>query len=157
MVNSVEQQIIDGVDRNGWFAVSYVPRVESDDPEEWFTYTIGLTKTAGWPEIICFGLDEERSVGMLRDTIAECWDRAIRPAAGVELTKVLQDRPARLKQIDGLPPSYFAMADWYAEHTNSPRLDERLQLVWPDRNGRFPDDPDCDPDVRERQTPKAGK
>ena len=31
---------------------------------------------------------------------------------------------------------------------------ERLQLLWPDSEGRFPDDPDCQPRVRERQTPK---
>jgi hypothetical protein len=157
MVNDVEQQIIDGVERNGWFAVTYVPDADSGDPEEWFTYTVGLTKTAGWPEIICFGLDEERTVGMLRDTIAECWERAMRPAGGVELAKVLHERTVRLQRVDDLPAPYFAMADWYAERSGSPKLAERLQLVWPDRNGRFPDNPDCDANVRERQTPKAGK
>lgn len=152
-VNAIEQQIIEGVEKNGWFAVSYVP--SADDPEEWFTYTVGLTKTAGWPEIICLGLDEERSTRMLHDTIVECWERGIRPAPGVGLTNVLEGRTARLKRIDGLSAPHFAMADWYAGHSGTPALGERLQLVWPDRDGRLPDDPDCDPDVRDRQTPKA--
>ena len=38
-MNSVEQQIIEGVAQNGWFAVTYVPGL--GDSEEWFTYTVG--------------------------------------------------------------------------------------------------------------------
>jgi hypothetical protein len=152
-VNSVEQQIIEGVAQNGWFAVTYVPG--PGDSEEWFTYTVGLTKTAGWPELICFGLDRERTVGLLHDAILECWGRKAQPYDGMELAEVLQGHSARLRQLDGLPAPYFAMADWYAAHTGSPRIDERIQLMWPDSEGRFPDDPECDPRVRELQTPKV--
>lgn len=154
MVSAVQQQIIDGIEQNGWFAVNYIPG--PDDPQERFTYTVGLTKTATWPEIICFGLDSERCVGMLRDTIRECWERRIRPADGVGLTKVIQGL-AGLSRVDGLPLPYFAMADWYADHSGTPNSAERLQLVWPDAYGRFPDDPNCDPHVRELQTPKAAR
>jgi hypothetical protein len=152
-MNPVEQQIIDGVEKNGWFVVSYVPG--PDEPEEWFSYTVGLTKTAGWPEIICFGLDEERATDLLRNTIGECWQRRIQPAAGVQLTTVLHGKYARLRSQAFLQHPYFAMADWYAEHTGTPRMSERLQLLWPDDAGRFPDDFTCDPKVRELQTPKA--
>ncbi|HYI43405.1 MAG TPA: DUF4262 domain-containing protein [Sphingomicrobium sp.] len=155
MVTAVQQQIINGVDANGWFAVNYVPG--PTDPDERFTYTVGLTKTAGWPEIICFGLDSERSVGMLRDAIAECWERRIRPADGVGLTKVIQGFLVGLKAVDDLAAPYFAMADWYADHTGTAKSEERLQLVWPDRNGRFPVDPNCDPIVRDKQTPKVSR
>ncbi len=155
MLNSVQQQIVDGVEQNGWFTVNYVPG--PNDPPEYFTYTVGLTKTAGWPEIICFGLDPERTFGMLRDTIAECWEREIRPADGVELNKVLKDLPARLQRVDDLTTPYFAMADWYAEHSGTPRTAERLQLLWPDPEGRFPGDPKCGAYARDKQTPKAAK
>lgn len=153
MVNEVQQQVIDGVEQNGWFAVNYVPG--ATDPDERFTYTVGLTKTAGWPEIICFGLDSERCAGMLLDTIRECWERKIRPAHGVGLTKVIQGNLAGLTRVDDLHSPYFAMADWYADHSGSPNSAERLQLVWPDAHGRFPDNPNCDPHVRGLQTPKA--
>lgn len=152
-MNAVEQQIVDGVAQNGWFAVNYVP--SPGDPEEWFTYTVGLTKSAGWPEIICFGLDQDRTIGLLHDAIVECWQRNAEPYDGMELVEVLQGRSARLRQIDGLPPRYFAMADWYAAHTGAPTVPQRMQLMWPDSDGRFPDDPDCDSRVRELQTPKV--
>jgi Domain of unknown function (DUF4262) len=151
----VEQQIVEGVDKNGWFVVTYVPESDAENADEWFSYTVGLTKTAGWPEIICFGLDQDRSTDLLRETIGECWKRRIRPAAGVELTEVLRGHTARLQRADDLRAPYFEMADWYAEHSGTEKLGERLQLVWPDRDGRFPSDFGCDPEVRERQTPKA--
>lgn len=154
MMNAVEQQIVDGVEKNGWFTVDYVPG--PGDPEEWFTYTIGLTKSLGWPEMIVFGLDEDRRLAMLRDAISECWEQGVRPKGGLELKRVLQDLPVRLKRVD-LSAPYFAMADWYSNHSGTASLPERLQILWPDRSGRFPDDPGCDSDVRDRQTPKAGK
>ncbi|MEO7751575.1 MAG: DUF4262 domain-containing protein [Sphingomicrobium sp.] len=152
-VNAIEQQIIDGVATNGWFAVNYVPA--PDDPEEWFTYTVGLTKTAGWPEMICLGLDEKRSVGILRDAIAECWERSVEPKGGLELVNVIKGRSVRLKRLDGVTAPYFAMASWYSDHTGTTARAERLQLMWPDADGRFPDDPHCDPHVRQRQTPRG--
>ena len=93
---------------------------------------------------------------MLHDTLQECWGRSARPYDGMELVEVLQGRHARLREIGDLPDRYFAMADWYAGHTGTPALSERIQLMWPDEQGRFPDDPDCDPRIRDLQTPKAG-
>jgi hypothetical protein len=154
-VNSVEQQIVDGVAQNGWYSVTYVPA--PGDPEEWFTYTVGLTKTAGWPEIIVFGLDRDRSFQMLHDTLHECWGRSAHPYDGMELVEVLKGRPARLREVNGLTAPYFAMAEWYAQHSGTPSLPERLQLMWPDENGRFPDDAECDARVRELQTPRRAQ
>jgi hypothetical protein len=152
-MNIVEQQVVDGVAQNGWQPVNYVPA--AGDPEEWFTYTVGLTKTAGWPEIIVFGLDRERMFAMLLDAIRECWDRNAQPYDGMELEQVLQGRLARLREVKGLSAPYFAMSEWYARHIGIPPMPERLQLMWPDDQGRFPDEPNCDPRIRDLQTPKA--
>jgi Domain of unknown function (DUF4262) len=65
MLNEIEQRIVDCVEEYGWYALSIAPRADSDDPEEWFTYTIGLPKSHGWPELICFGLASERHAGTL--------------------------------------------------------------------------------------------
>ena len=46
-VTPTEQMIADGVEQNGWFVVNYAPRVDSDDADEFFSYTVGLAKTAG--------------------------------------------------------------------------------------------------------------
>src|SRR3954470_5936666 len=91
MLNRIEQRIVDCVEEYGWFAMSVSPAADSDDPEEWFTYTIGLPKSHGWPEIICFGLGGDVAHGLLSDAIAECETRGIDPHAGLVLTDVVMD------------------------------------------------------------------
>ena len=154
-VNSVEQQIIDGVAQNGWFAVNYVPG--PGEAEEWFSYTVGLNKTAGWPEFIIFGLDRDRMFDLLRFAIGECWDRNAQPYDGMELAEVVKGQKARLREVKGLSAPYFTMAEWYARHIGIVPMPERMQLMWPDEQGRFPDDPQCDPRVRQLQTPRRAQ
>lgn len=152
-VTSVEQQIIDGVAKSGWFSITYRPG--PDDPQEWYGYTVGLTETARWPEVICLGLDGQVTVGMLRNMIGECWTRSEAPAAGLELHQVIEGRLARLAPFKSSAKRYFLWADWFADRSGNQSDAERLQLIWPDSQGRFPDDPDCDPRIRELQTPKV--
>lgn len=150
IVNEVEQQIIDGVARKGWFTITYVPG--QGDPREWYSYTVGLSATASWPEVICFGYDADLAVGMLRNMIAECWARHERPADGLELNNIVEGRVARLERFDGPTKPYFLWAEWYAQRVGAPVTGEWLQLVWPDSEGRFPGDPNCDPRVQKLQT-----
>ena len=105
------------------------------DSEEWFTYAVGLTKTAGWPELICFGLDRERTVGLLHDAILECWEgrrslmtawswqRSCRAVRLASASSMACQRPISPWPI-GMPRT-----------SGSPRIDERIQLMWPDSEG----------------------
>lgn len=156
MLSPVEQRIVDCVEKCGWFGLSVSPEEDSDDPEEWFTYTVGLPKTHGWPEIICFGLDGDVAHGLLTDAIAELEAKAVSPAAGLELTEVARDRTVMLADASAIPEHYFGSAIWYARRAGTQVPPARLQLLWPDKEGRFPGDPDCSPAVREMQTPLEG-
>ncbi len=153
MLNEFDQKIVDGVEKHGWYALSVSPAADSDDPDEWFTYTIGLQKTHGWPEIILFGLDGTTAHGVLSDAISECEAKGVRPAAGMELTETVKNCSARLVENPAIPFNYLGFANWYATHVGMPDPPDRLQLVWPDKNGFFPDDPRCVPEVRQLQTP----
>ena len=152
-MDKLDQEIIDRVEEFGWYAMSVAPAVDSDDPEEWFTYTIGLPKTFGWPELVCFGLDNEVSYGLFSDAIAECQAKGLTPADGLELTEVINGFPARLIDGSSIPDSYFGYASWYARLKGTRSPPERLQLWWPDKQGLFPDDADCSPEVVRMQTP----
>ena len=153
MLDHVEQKIVDDVGSTGWSIMAVAPRAESDDPEEWFAYTIGLQKTFGWPEIICFGQATDMMARMLNHAVEELRERHLEPVAGIELTEVLDDYPTRLTPNKNIPFNYLGFANWFAGHAGMANLPERLQLVWPDMDGRFPDDPNCNPDVVELQTP----
>jgi len=150
MLSDTELMIADGVQKNGWFLVNYAPTSGSNDPDEIFSYTVGLNKTAGWAEIIVFGLDADRTFGLLADLIEACWQKKQPPVPGMTASGIVQDLPVKLVEFDHTEPRYFHYADWYARHTAS-RKPLRLQLIWPDRNGVLPDDPACDPDVRAKQ------
>jgi hypothetical protein len=153
MPDKFEQKIIDDVEEFGWFGLSVAPRTDSDDPEEWFTYTIGLPKSHGWPELICFGLGSQIAQCVLTDAIAECESKQVHPHAGLELTDTLNGYSARLVDASAIPDSYFGSAIWYAREAGTPVPPARLQLFWPDKAGNFPNDPNCSTEVRQMQTP----
>jgi len=150
MLSETELMIADGVAKNGWYLVNYVPAAGNPDPSEIFSYTVGLTKTAGWPELIVFGLDETRSFAIMADLIEACWEKKQRPVPGMTAQGIVQDLPIKLVPFDKIEPRYFHFADWFARHVNM-RPPLRLQLLWSDREGRLPDDPSCDPAVRAKQ------
>ena len=152
-VDKIEQNIVDNVAKHGWFALSVAPLVDGDDPDEWFTYTIGLPHTFGWPEIICFGLNSDTAYGLLSDAIEECKGKGLVPEAGMMLTDVIKGWPAKL--VDGayIADRYFGSATWYARYSGTKAPPKRLQLLWPDNAGAFPDEDGCVDDVRLGQTP----
>lgn len=158
MLSRVEQRIVDCVEEYGWHALSVAPRADSDDPMEWFTYTIGLPKSHEWPELICFGLASDTSHGFMADAIAECEAKGICPSAGLVLTDTLKGYDALLVDGSAIPDEYFGHAIWYARHVGTPVPPERLQLLWPDDAGKFPNEPDCAAEIVTAQTPAgAGK
>ena len=153
MLDNAEQKIVNHVSSIGWSVMTVAPLADSDDPEEWFAYTIGLPKTFGWPEIICFGLATDAMVTILNNAVEELRDSGVMPAPGVQLTEVLNNHPARLRRNDAIPFNYLGFANWFAGYAGMLEPPGRLQLMWPDKNGYFPDDPRCEPEVRGLQTP----
>ena len=154
MLNDAEQRIVAHVEKFGWSAMSVAPGVDSDEEDdEWFTYTIGLPNSRSWPELVCFGLDGKTAHGILTDAIAEMSERGVRPEAGLLLHKTLNGQDAMLVEGTAVPDPYLGSAIWFSRHSGFPCPPPKLQLVWPDEEGRFPSDPECDPEVRQLQTP----
>ncbi len=153
MLSPIEQKIVDCVEEYGWFGLSVSPASDSDDPEEWFSYTIGLPKSHGWPEIVCFGLGGDVAHGLLTDAIAECEAKGLGPHAGLVLTDVVNGYDALLVDGSTIPDHYINSAIWYARRAGTQVPPARLQLLWPDKAGAFPNDPACSAEVRTLQTP----
>jgi len=67
-LDAQEQRVVDAVDRVGWMVMKVFPNEGDQDPQ-WFAYTIGLSVTLGWPELICFGLDVDVMAEMLKNAV----------------------------------------------------------------------------------------
>lgn len=153
MRSDFENWLCNTVDNVGWAVLSVAPRADSDDPEECFSYSIGLTKTFGWPELICFGLSTETRRNMINDAVEECRQKELTPEAGFRLSKVLDGYDTLLTDGSSIPESYFGSAEWFAKQSGINVPISRLQLLWPDTNGYFPGDSQCSEDVVREQTP----
>jgi hypothetical protein len=153
MLNKVELNIIEHVERVGWSIMKVGPRADSDDPQEWFAYTIGLPKSFGWPEMICFGLSLDLMGTLLNDAVAECRERNAVPVAGLRLSNIIKNADVKFIDGDRIPLSYLNSARWFAEHSRAEGALKRLQMLWPDKNGAFPGEAECEEGVRAAQTP----
>ena len=114
----------------GW----HVIKVLEDDEGPAFAFTIGLWKRFQHPELIVFGLPLETMHQMLNGAGAAVG--AGRPyAAGQSYDDILEGysctfRPVPRRHYD----AYLGSAQWYYEGDDFPAL----QLIWPDREQRYP-------------------
>jgi hypothetical protein len=103
-----------------------------------FSYTIG-NHLEGYPELIMFGL-HPRDAMMMLNIVSEL--PMLRHIRNGELVSVGGTFPMlALDCRESAKTRYAVQAERYLHHADF-RL---LQLVAPDRQGRFPGDPDCDP------------
>lgn len=147
-----EQQLVDDVAEFGWHVMMVSSAV--DEPEELpFAYTVGLQASFGWPELLCYGLATDIMARLLNNAVDELKDRSEPPADGAVLHDVAEGFDCRLSPVAKRHHhEHLGYAIWFARYRReSPDNVQCLQLLWPDREGRFPDEPDCAEGVRELQ------
>ena len=153
-IDPADQKMLDAIAEHGWYVIKVFPNEGMAD-RRWFAFTVGLSTSFEWPELICFGLEGKTMHRLLNDAVEELKRSGRPPEAGQLLHDVAVGFPLRL---DPFPedhfPAHLGTAIWYATHVGLPfeRL-SCLQLTWPDSNGRFPGDPGCISDVVELQRP----
>ncbi len=155
-MNQIKQNILRHVEEIGWSIMSAAPRADSLEPREWWSYTIGLPTTFGWPEIIIFGLKSDVARDLLNDLVFACRDKKINPQPNVMIDDVVRDFPIKLVDGSHIPQHYLNYARWFAEQKNGNLPVDCLQFVWTDKSGYFPDEDSCNPDVRLCQMPLEG-
>lgn len=149
-----EQRIVNTIHKEGWVVMKVSPN-SGDLQPRWFAYTIGLPVTHGWPELICFGPRVDAAAQFVNNAVFEMKRNALRPATGLALDEVMEGYPTRLESF---PSSFFVehlgWAIWFSQYRALEQKEfDCLQLVWPDKNGYFPSNPSCHPDVQFIQTP----
>ena len=111
-----------------------VIKIESTDYLPSFAYSIGLKETYNHPEIICFGLGTQLLHEIIND-VAEIIKTEGKLNPSKEYKNVFQNSRAKFLQIDKRNiQDYFGVAIKYSDGNEI----EGLQLVWTDRNNKFP-------------------
>ena len=149
-----EQNVIDVVARVGWMVMKVSPNHGDADPR-WFAYTIGLSVTHSWPEIICFGWDLDVMGQLVNNAVLELTRRSKSPSPGLELSEVMEGFAVKLQAF---PTKFFrehlGWAIWFAQHRGlNQKSFDCMQLIFPDKDGRFASDPSCDAEIRRIQMP----
>lgn len=139
-----KQIIIDNIDKFGCHLIS----IEVDNYLPGFVYSIGLYKRFVHPELICFGLKTEVMASILNhacDLIKE----------GEVLTPnklypgFLDGYNIQFLEVDKeYYPNYVGYGGWFYNMSFDFPL---LQLVWPDKQHRFPWDMSFNPDWKFKQ------
>jgi hypothetical protein len=146
MTDAREEFIQRHVNDTGW-AVQLVTNDEGEDLPE-FAYTIGLYRNYKQPELIMLGLE----LATMHDILNLCGERV---KAGESLPlespmeQVLEGCPVRFRAVRA-PESYaehLGYALWFYDGPEFPVV----QLIWPDKTGRFPDDPTTSEEFRKLQ------
>jgi Domain of unknown function (DUF4262) len=131
-----EQDFVANIREFGWHSTS----VLADDEGPGFSYTTGFWLNLGVPEVILFSLDAQVAHDVLWDVYREAKNGREFPE-GVRLSDILGNADCFLMPVG---------QQHYAKHLGWNRWfyggDEFpcVQLVWPDRRGRFPWQADAD-------------
>ena len=129
--------------RFGWHLVLIPP----DHGTSGWVHTIGLEQGFGHPELLVFGNDLAVLAPLL-NALGERVRGGVKFSAGSEIEGVLQGLPIAFRAIvpKWIQP-FLGNAAWHYQR-------ERvavLQCFWPDASGRFPWQPEVDPDWRDDQ------
>jgi len=112
---------------------------DEDDGSPTFTYTVGLTETDAHPELLVVGLPPrlahsliENVVDLIRDGRSIC--------DGAQLDGIIMGHPVLIQGVDLNDCClHFGVSDAHYDAEVA-----RLQIIWPDPQGLFLDDPGCD-------------
>ena len=143
-LSATEQRILADVDNDGLHIEKVSPDKKSSP--NW-AYSIGLHKTMQQPDVIIFGLRPNTMEQLIENTAQRMRDGVVY-ADGTEDDELLQGYTCVFKTVREIWYDVTVKhARWFYGGSNFPLL----QLYWPDRNGKYPWDPKCQPEVKALQ------
>jgi hypothetical protein len=139
-----DNQVHEDINTYGWHVVKvFDPTSELPN----FAYSIGAYHSYQQPEIIMFGLDLDDLHTIINDIVGAM--KSGKPIITNNPYEEFLDgyacifRPVIHKHYDG----HFGYALWCYKDSDFPAL----QCFWPDRNGLYPWEPNCNPAVAQLQ------
>jgi Domain of unknown function (DUF4262) len=128
--------------------MSVCPRKDSDDKQEWFSYSTGLLFSYNHPEIILCGLSSRTAHAIINE-IGNAVASGRKYDLDKDYTDIFADEvKCRFPRMHFSGYSeYVLLSRWFYEDDQFPVW----QCFWPDEEGFYPWDAACDPEVIESQ------
>jgi len=142
-LDNIDNKIIEDVNSIGWSvilikATRYLPS---------FAYTIGLWKNYQHSEIIAFGLTTDTLHAIL-NIAGENIKAGVKYTIGQNYSEFFINSDAQFLTVDNRNiRDYFGYAIWFNRGTDFPAI----ELIWTDRNNKFPWDEDYQEEFLYRQ------
>ena len=137
--DDLDTKLIGSIDRHGWALIDVF---DTDGEHPGFTYTAGLLETYGEPELILFALGRDTRKTLLNDCVHRLQNGVGLPV-GEHVDGLVNGFPVRFIDADtgraDIYKDYLGWAHWYYGKRQFPVR----QFVWPDKEQRFPWEPDC--------------
>jgi len=128
--DEADDNIIEHVNTVGWS----VAMIEATDYLPSFAYTIGLWKSYGHPELISFGLTV-KTLHEILNLAGENIKNGAQYKVGTVYSEFFTNGNAQLLAVDERNiRDYFGYAVWFNKGQEFPAM----QLVWTDRDGKYP-------------------
>lgn len=125
-----EKKLLDDVDEYGL----HIVHVPEENDGAGFSYSVGLWHNFEQPEVIVFGLSTEVAHELL-NLLADEADEGARFTAGTRHDGLLHGYPVRFVEVPKeVYADYLGFATWAYEGGDF----AAVQLVWPDKQGRWP-------------------
>ena len=132
------------IDEHGWAVHAIEGAGEGGPP---FAHTVGLSQTFDHPEVLVYGLPEQLA-GKILNGVGQRINAGDPPPVGTRVPDVINHYDVVfIPMVDGPGTDDVIILDAMWEG----RSERVVQLVWPDQHGRFPWDPECDPDIVRNQ------
>ena len=134
------------VREHGW-AVNLIGA--GDGPNEpAFAYTVGLFRNYSQPELIILG-QPPRTMHCVLNALGDRVKAGKRFVTGERIGEILEGCDVLIREVRGFESyrDHVGYALWFYQGPSFPLF----QVVWPDRNGRFPGDPNVVPGLEGRQ------
>jgi hypothetical protein len=145
-----EQRIRAAIAEHGWFCTAVF---DPDGAEPDFAYSVGFTQTLRQPEFIIFGLPSDTAKPILWDVFDGLKSGRV-PEDGLRWSDLIQGYDCVIRRVHPtqVTREYFNSALWlWGDPAERGEPLSAYQIVWPDRDGRFPWDAGCAQWARDHQ------
>jgi hypothetical protein len=138
-----DRKLLDDIERVGWHMIG----VPEDDRGPGFVYSIRLFHSFRHPEIVVVGMKLQLMFSMVSEV--GTWARSGQPVRdGTIREGLLEDYTCTFRSVGKQwYKVYFGYALWFYQSDDFPVL----QCVWPDKDERWPWDPQFNPPWKPKQ------